>query len=160
MPSIWAREERDRIPVLFNEYGQPVDKETSNSLSHFMGSLARSGKYCPVDISWHQVSTTKKGMLVNFIETKFDLPPGFDDWILKSFAKKMRNWRARIKKDYYDPSLSLQEQIKSNPRRVRPDQWMNLIDNWNKEEAKVYYYNELFQNKLKVSILCFKIFLY
>ncbi|XP_024976208.1 uncharacterized protein LOC112514108 [Cynara cardunculus var. scolymus] len=88
MPSIWAWEERDRIPVLFNEYGQPVDKETTNSLSHFMGSLARSGKYCPVDISWPQVSTTKKGMLLNFIETKFDLPLGSDDWILKSFAKK------------------------------------------------------------------------
>ncbi|XP_024980868.1 uncharacterized protein LOC112517716 [Cynara cardunculus var. scolymus] len=122
MPSIWAQEEGDRIPLLFNEYGQPVDKETTNSLSHFMGSLARSGKYCPVDISWHQ--------------TKFDLPPGSDDWILKSFANNVRNWRPRIKKDYYDPSLSLQEQIKSKPKRVRPDQWMNLIDNWNKEEAK------------------------
>ncbi|KVH87812.1 hypothetical protein Ccrd_024876, partial [Cynara cardunculus var. scolymus] len=68
MPSIWAREEGDRIPILFNEYGQPVDKETTDNLSHFMGSLARSGKYCPVDILWHQVSTTKKGILLNFIE--------------------------------------------------------------------------------------------
>ncbi|XP_024962963.1 uncharacterized protein LOC112503130 [Cynara cardunculus var. scolymus] len=114
---IWAWEEGDRIPVLFNEYGQPVDKETTNSLSHFMGSLARSGKYCKVDISWPQVSTTKKGMLLNFIQTKFDLPPGSDDWILKSFAKKVTNWRAIIKKDYYDPSLSLQEQIKYKPKR-------------------------------------------
>ncbi|KAJ9557918.1 hypothetical protein OSB04_012532 [Centaurea solstitialis] len=136
MPSIWAREEGDRISVEFNEYGQPIDKETTNSLSHFMGSLARSGKYCPVDKAWHQVKATKKGMLLNFLETKFDLPPGSDDWILKSFAKKVRNWRARIKKDYYDPSLSLKEQIKSKPKRVRPDQWNNLIKNWNKEEAK------------------------
>lgn len=68
MPSIWKLEEGDRIPVLFNEYGQPVDKETTNSLSHFMGSLARSGKYCPVDMPWHQVKITKKGMLLNLIE--------------------------------------------------------------------------------------------
>ncbi|KAI3673236.1 hypothetical protein L6452_39353 [Arctium lappa] len=27
-------------------------------------------------------------MLINLIKTKFDLPPGSDDWILKSFAKK------------------------------------------------------------------------
>ncbi|GKA33043.1 hypothetical protein Tco_0719410 [Tanacetum coccineum] len=45
MPKVWTKTEEDRISVQFNEYGQPV-KDTTSTLSHFIGSLARSGKYC------------------------------------------------------------------------------------------------------------------
>ncbi|PWA79259.1 hypothetical protein CTI12_AA197250 [Artemisia annua] len=45
MPKVWTKTEEDRISVQFNEYGQPVEKTTS-TLTHFIGSLARSGKYC------------------------------------------------------------------------------------------------------------------
>lgn len=68
MPRIWAREEEDRIRVSFNEHGQPVDKETTSALSHFMGSLARSGKYCSVDTLWHKVENDKKENLLNVVK--------------------------------------------------------------------------------------------
>nr|GEW59028.1 hypothetical protein [Tanacetum cinerariifolium] len=42
---------------------------------------------------------------------KFDFPMGCDDWILKSFGKKVRNWRARVNKDYYDLSLSYHSKV-------------------------------------------------
>ncbi|GJR15762.1 reverse transcriptase domain-containing protein [Tanacetum coccineum] len=68
---------------------------------------------------------------------KFDLPMGCDDWILKSFGNKVRNWRARVKKDYDDPSLSYREQINFKPKRVRTCQWKKLVKTWNKEYSKV-----------------------
>ncbi|KAJ9561927.1 hypothetical protein OSB04_007087 [Centaurea solstitialis] len=136
MPKIWARPEGDRIHVLFNEYGQPIDKDTT-TISWALWQ--RSGKFCPVDTSWHQVKKAKKEILLQFIKDKFDLPPGSDDWLLKSFGKKVRNWRARIKEDFYDPSLSLQELKSAKPNRVRVDQWENLLEEWNKEESKGFY---------------------
>ncbi|PWA81027.1 transposase, Ptta/En/Spm [Artemisia annua] len=74
--------------------------------------------------------------LIRKQQDKFDLPMGCDDWILKSFGKKVRNWRARVKKDYYDPSLPYREQIKSMPKRVRTVQWKKLVKNWNEENSK------------------------
>lgn len=68
MPKIWAQKEGDRISVLFNEYGQPVDKKTTSQLTHFMGSLARSGKYCPLHKPWNKVSADKKETLLDFLK--------------------------------------------------------------------------------------------
>lgn len=64
------------------------DKETTSSLSHFMGSLARSEKFmgslarsekfCPVDTSWHQVKKARKEILLEFIQEFFYLRVGSD----------------------------------------------------------------------------------
>ncbi|GKB15364.1 transposase, Ptta/En/Spm [Tanacetum coccineum] len=88
MPKVWTKSEEDRISVSFNEYGQPIDKKTTSTLTHFMGSLARSGKYCPLHKPWPKVGSSKKRTLLDVLNDKFDLPMGCDDWILKSFGKK------------------------------------------------------------------------
>ncbi|GKA27168.1 hypothetical protein Tco_0713336 [Tanacetum coccineum] len=137
MPKVWTKYEEDYISVYFNEYGQPIDKKTISTLTHFMGSLARSGKYCPLHKPWPKVGSSKKRTLLDVLNDKFDLPMGCDDWILKSFGKKVRNWRARVKKDYYDPSLSYREQINSKPTRVRLGHWKKLVKTWNKENSKI-----------------------
>ena len=48
----------------------------------------------------------------------------------------MRNWRARLK-EYHDPSLPLQEQIKAKPERVHKRHWKRLVKFWNKDSSKV-----------------------
>nr|GEX56415.1 hypothetical protein [Tanacetum cinerariifolium] len=70
--------------------------KTTSMLTHFMRSLARSGKYCPLHKPWPKVRSAKKQTLLDVLNDKFDLPMGCDDWILKSFGKKVRNWRARV----------------------------------------------------------------
>ncbi|GJV50976.1 hypothetical protein Tco_1446717 [Tanacetum coccineum] len=52
MPKVCTKTEEDCISVLFNEYGQPVDKETTGTLALFIGSLARSGKFCKLHKQW------------------------------------------------------------------------------------------------------------
>ncbi|GKA15077.1 eukaryotic translation initiation factor 5B [Tanacetum coccineum] len=135
MPKVWTKTEEDRISVQFNEYGQPVD-ETTSTLTHFIGSLARSGKYCKLHKPWNKVKNAKKQILLDTVNDKFDLPPGSDDWILKSFGRKVKNWRARVKKDYYDPTLTFHEQIICKPKRVLASQWKRLVKYWNKGKSK------------------------
>ncbi|GJX40520.1 hypothetical protein Tco_0255510 [Tanacetum coccineum] len=53
------------------------------------------------------------------IMDRFDLPLGSNDWILNSIRNKVKSWRARVKKDYYDPFLSFRDQINSKPKQVR-----------------------------------------
>ncbi|KAK9070473.1 hypothetical protein SSX86_010875 [Deinandra increscens subsp. villosa] len=134
MPKIWARDNGDRIPISFNEHGQPID-EKSSQLTHFMGALSRSGKYCPVHIPWNQVADAIKLKLIKFLETKFEFPVAAHDWILKSIGHKVKNWRARLKECYHDPSLTLEEQIRARPKQVKKKQWKKLVKYWNKAKA-------------------------
>ncbi|XP_071708600.1 uncharacterized protein [Rutidosis leptorrhynchoides] len=48
------------------------------------------------------------------ISTKFDYPQTADSWILRSYGQKMKNWRARIKEAYFDPSLSMEAMSDKN----------------------------------------------
>nr|GEV82065.1 transposase, Ptta/En/Spm [Tanacetum cinerariifolium] len=78
----------------------------------------------------------KKQTLLDILNDRFDLPPGSDDWILNSFRNKVKSWRARVKKDYYDPSLSFHDQINSKPKQVRLGDWNKLVRSWNIENSK------------------------
>ncbi|KAF5798107.1 hypothetical protein HanRHA438_Chr07g0299491 [Helianthus annuus] len=84
-----------------------------------MGTLSRSGKYCPIYKPWNKVKATKKQVLLALLKTKFDIPEVADGWILQSFGRKVKNWRARVKELYYDLSLSPKEQISSRPKQVK-----------------------------------------
>ncbi|GJW34931.1 hypothetical protein Tco_0057851 [Tanacetum coccineum] len=66
MPKVWTKTEEDRISVQFNEYGQPVD-ETTSTLTHFIGSLARSGKYCKIHKPWNKVKNAQKQILLDTV---------------------------------------------------------------------------------------------
>ncbi|XP_035842996.1 uncharacterized protein LOC110921835 isoform X1 [Helianthus annuus] len=118
MPKVWAQEKGDRIPILVNAHGQPIN-DKSSQLTHFMGTLSRSGKYCPIYKPWNKVKTAKKEALFALLKTKFDIPEVAKGWILQSFGRKVKNWRARVKELYHDPSLSLKEQISSRPKQVQ-----------------------------------------
>ncbi|KAJ0942730.1 hypothetical protein HanPSC8_Chr03g0095551 [Helianthus annuus] len=136
MPKVWAQEKGDRIPILVNEHGQPIN-DKSSQLTHFMGTLSRSGKYCPIYKPWNKVKAAKKEALLALLKTKFDIPEAAKGWILQSFGRKVKNWRARVKELYHDPSLSLKEQISSRPKQVQKKQWKKLVKYWNKEKSKV-----------------------
>ncbi|KAJ0808703.1 hypothetical protein HanPI659440_Chr01g0006291 [Helianthus annuus] len=130
-----GQEKGDRIPILVNAHGQPIN-DKSCQLTHFMGTLSRSGKYCPVYKPWNKVKAAKKQALLALLKTKFDIAEVADGWIMQSFGGKVKNWRARVKGLYHDPSLSLKEQISS---RQKQKQWMRLVKYWNKEKSRVVH---------------------
>nr|GEY95218.1 hypothetical protein [Tanacetum cinerariifolium] len=71
MPKVWTKTDEDRISVQFNEYGQPVD-ETASTLTHFIGSFARSGKYCKLHKPWNKVKNAKKQILLDTVNRLSD----------------------------------------------------------------------------------------
>ncbi|GKC66096.1 hypothetical protein Tco_1098694 [Tanacetum coccineum] len=52
MPKTLVKPDGDRSSILFNEYEPPVDKKPTSQFTHFMRSLARSRKYCPLYKPW------------------------------------------------------------------------------------------------------------
>ncbi|XP_052210244.1 uncharacterized protein LOC127813348 [Diospyros lotus] len=137
MRKIWARDKQEAIQVEFNDLGQPIDEKSSSELAHFLGAIARNGRYAPLHYkNWIKVPQTYKKEMLTQVQEKFQLPPGQEDWILKSIAKKWRNWKSFVKTNYYDPNVSLVEQMKNVPKRVHEDQWKELVTFWNFDASK------------------------
>ncbi|XP_052206799.1 uncharacterized protein LOC127811129 [Diospyros lotus] len=137
MRKIWARDKQEAIQVEFNDLGQPIDEKSSSELAHFLGAIARNGRYAPLHYkNWIKVPQTYKKEMLTQVQEKFQLPPGQEDWILKSITKKWRNWKSFVKTNYYDPNVSLVEQMKNVPERVHEDQWKELVTFWNSDASK------------------------
>ncbi|XP_071727804.1 uncharacterized protein [Rutidosis leptorrhynchoides] len=124
MRKIWKQKASFRISITVNEHGQPICKNSSK-LTHFLGYLTRSYQFRPVYRPWNQVK--KKDALLNYLRTKFDIPPTADSWILQSFCRKMKIWRARIKEVYFDPSLSMEAMTDKNKSNRANKKLMEVI---------------------------------
>ncbi|XP_071687843.1 uncharacterized protein [Rutidosis leptorrhynchoides] len=48
----------------------------------------------------------------------------------------MKNWRARIKEAYFDPSLSMEVQLNSPPEELTKRYWGKLLEYWSRERVK------------------------
>nr|GEU73384.1 hypothetical protein [Tanacetum cinerariifolium] len=102
---------------------------------------------------WTKTDEDRISVQFNEYGQPIDKTTSSDDWILKSFGRKVKNWRATIKKEYYDPTLPFHEQIICKPKRVLASQWKRLVKYWNKGKSKVILgreptRKELFQHEL------------
>ncbi|XP_028074565.1 uncharacterized protein LOC114276929 [Camellia sinensis] len=55
---------------------------------------------------------------------------------MKCSGKKLKDWKANLKKNYYKNHLSFDQQKHYKDSRVYADQWEHLIKFWNIEEVK------------------------
>lgn len=60
-----------------------------------------------------------------------------EHWILLSIGRKRNDWRARVKSQYLDPTLPIEDQIHKIPPRVTKEQWKNLCSYWANEDKMV-----------------------
>ncbi|XP_071704517.1 uncharacterized protein [Rutidosis leptorrhynchoides] len=56
--------------------------------------------------------------------------------VKKSYGRKMKNWRTRIKEAYFDPSLSMEVQLNSLPEELTKRHWRRLLEYWSRERVK------------------------
>lgn len=71
MSDIWGRPPNlPLISIEYNEFGQPIGGEKSK-LCHFLGSIARNGRYCPLDVNnWRAMPKGKKDDMLEFVKVK------------------------------------------------------------------------------------------
>ncbi|KAH6796821.1 hypothetical protein C2S52_021375, partial [Perilla frutescens var. hirtella] len=136
MQNIWGRPPHlPRIQVEYNKSGQPIGGESS-TLSHFLGSILRNGKYCPTDVmNWHKMPSTKKSEILDTVKLRFNVSPIADKWILSSVGHKWRNWKHFLKTKYC-ADVHIENLIDDRDERVLLDQWIKLLTYWNTDEVK------------------------
>lgn len=71
MASVWGLPEEKHLKIKSNELGQPIGKNRSK-LSHFLGTLARNGRYAPIDIEdWHKMPLVRKNDMLDVIKVTY-----------------------------------------------------------------------------------------
>ncbi|KAH6796804.1 hypothetical protein C2S52_021358 [Perilla frutescens var. hirtella] len=136
MQSVWGHAPNlPHIHVEYNEFGQPIGGENSK-LCHFLGSISRNGKYCPIDVkNWHAMLSTKKTEMLDVVKLRFHVPVVAKKWILTSIGHKWRNCKHSLKTKYW-VDVPVEHLIEHRDERVVLDQWVKLLTYWRSEEAK------------------------
>jgi len=70
LTQVWNLQEGKRIVVKCNKLGQPIGKE-GGLLEQFLGTVARNGGYCPVDIKdWRKVKKDNAATMLQLIQVR------------------------------------------------------------------------------------------
>ncbi|KAG8364814.1 hypothetical protein BUALT_Bualt18G0037800 [Buddleja alternifolia] len=135
MPKVWGQPSDKLVEVSFNDLGQPNDQYKTSTLAHFLGTIARNGRYCPLSYQdWRLMPRSYKDEMLKI--TKFDLPPGKESYILKSINKKWRNWKCQVKKLNFDPNILIEQQMLDIPDSVDEEQYKTLVKHWMSDKSK------------------------
>ncbi|KAL8488080.1 hypothetical protein ACS0TY_024386 [Phlomoides rotata] len=136
MQSVWGRPSNlPRFHIEFNEFGQPIGGKDSY-LCHFLGPVARNGRYCPIDVmDCREIPCRKKTEMIDDVKLHFDVPISAHKWILSSIGDKWRHWKHFLKSNYWEdvPMVSM---IMPKDKRIVLHQWIKLITYWSSYEGK------------------------
>ncbi|XP_073135786.1 uncharacterized protein [Henckelia pumila] len=137
MKEIWGRPSTlPHIKIQCDDMGRPIGSRR-NKFTDFLGTLARNGKFCPIDVEGcHKMPLDTKKKMLDVVKEKYDLPPGTESWTLNSIETKWRNWKSELKKKY-DPELPMQFLLQERDQRAFAEQYVKLVAHWNTEKSKV-----------------------
>ncbi|MQL79206.1 hypothetical protein Taro_011644 [Colocasia esculenta] len=134
--SIHGLQSNERIPVNFNQLGQPLG-EGGQLLKQFLGTVARMWDKLPIDcISWRVMPSFNKDDVLDYIQRKFDVPISLRDFVMKDLDQKWRSWKYDLRTKFFTPYQRAQQHFACSDRRVVEDQWKKLVQIWSSEEFK------------------------
>ncbi|KAG8478172.1 hypothetical protein CXB51_027922 [Gossypium anomalum] len=119
----------ERVKVSRNTYGQPVGSE-ARLLAGYLGILARNASMLPINYeSWHHMPDSNKN------QERFALEVS-DDYIKKALAKKWRDNKSNLKKQYFKKDISLEEKLRNVPPGMLRYQWEYAVIFWNSKKGE------------------------
>ncbi|XXG53685.1 hypothetical protein AAC387_Pa03g1743 [Persea americana] len=127
---------QERIVIKLNEYNQPIG-QTERLLSSYLGIIARDGQKAPINfVSWRRMPAEMKEEMWEVAQTKFDIAERAKKWVFSKLSHSWRNWKCELKRKYYNPFPTVQEQLQQCPNRVNRRQWVSLVKFWGSHAGK------------------------
>ncbi|XP_047271254.1 uncharacterized protein LOC107852794 [Capsicum annuum] len=126
----------DRQLILLNELNQPIGptKAVVTEFSSFFVTLARSGTFCPLNLSLTKLKTHDD--MWSYIQEKYDISNNGKEWVMRSIDAAFRGYRSRFKKDHFYAYTNDEIRRAKRPTSVLELVFEDLLEYWNLEEAK------------------------
>ncbi|KHG20900.1 Myosin tail region-interacting MTI1 [Gossypium arboreum] len=109
----------EHVKVSRNSQGQPIGSE-ARVLAGYLGIIARNVNLLPINYeSWHHMPDSNKNHALDNIKERFVLEVS-DNYVKKALAKKWRDHKCTLKKEYIKKNISLEEKLQNvSPRMLR-----------------------------------------
>ncbi|XP_009797703.1 uncharacterized protein LOC107765985 [Nicotiana tabacum] len=135
MPSVHGRKERKII--FLNEYNQPVipTKEVVKELGSFLGTLARSETFYPLNVfNWRKLDT--KDDMWKYIKEKYDIPDEAKQWVFESVCSAWRKYKSQLKATHFTTYENDELRMEDRPIDVPESHFKDLLKYWNSDPHK------------------------
>ncbi|WVZ62535.1 hypothetical protein U9M48_012274 [Paspalum notatum var. saurae] len=124
---VWTMPEGVRIPVSFNDQGQPIGYEAV-TLSSVLGQLARDVTLAPLTYTdWRHFPKKNKNAMWHLVNLKFAIPQVAEIWVMQALGKKWKAWKGLLKHERYDVHETDEERLADRDSRVPEEQWKLLV---------------------------------
>ncbi|XP_066326002.1 uncharacterized protein [Miscanthus floridulus] len=124
-----------KIKVIVNELGQPVG-DNYRKFSSAVGCHVRRklSVACP---DWRKVDIKKKMAVWTDLKEIYDIDDEAFPWFLNAAAKKWKEFKSNLKKQFFYDKLTEQQLRKIHGERLNDDDWNKLKEYWASEESEV-----------------------
>ncbi|MFQ6669293.1 hypothetical protein Gotur_034605 [Gossypium turneri] len=123
------------VKVSRNSHGQPIGSE-AQLLAGYLSIIARNANLLSINYeSWHHMSNNNKNQAVNNIKERFALEVS-DNYMKKALAKKWRDHKSTLKKEYFKKNISLEEKLQNVPLGMLRYQWEDAVRFWNSKKGE------------------------
>ncbi|MFQ6640571.1 hypothetical protein Gotur_014365, partial [Gossypium turneri] len=110
----------ERVKVSRNS--QPIGSE-ARLLAGYLGIIARNANLLSINYeSWHHMPDSNKNQALGNIKERFALVVS-DNYVKKVLAKKWRDHKSTLKKEYFKKNISLEEKLRIVPPGMLRYQW-------------------------------------
>ncbi|KAL0540272.1 hypothetical protein IC582_024506 [Cucumis melo] len=134
-----VRNSRQKLPIQFNEHGQPVEA-TSKKMQSYIGVCVR--QQIPITYnSWKEVPNELKDTIYDCISMSFDLQPNAKHSILMSASRKFRTFKTTLTQKYILPSKDQPSLLQFPPKiysHINQEDWESFVDARLSEEWEDY----------------------
>ncbi|MBA0607552.1 hypothetical protein Godav_019831 [Gossypium davidsonii] len=124
------------VKVSKNSHGQPIGLE-ARLLVRYLGIIARNTNLLPINYeSWHNMPDSNKNQTLDNIKERFALEVS-DNYVKKVLAKKWRDHKSTLKKEYFKKNKSLKEKLRNVQPGMLRYRWEDVVRFWNSKKGEV-----------------------
>ncbi|KAM0927247.1 hypothetical protein ACQ4PT_003309 [Festuca glaucescens] len=130
--NVYARMNKPKIKIPFNEHGQPIGPDATE-FANFIGTLVRK-HIPPKTIDWRDVDEEKKLLVWDHLQAFYELDSIALKYVINTSQRKWKEWKADLKKTKFDPELTNEELMHNRDDRISAADWKDLLKYWRSPE--------------------------
>ncbi|XP_057436928.1 uncharacterized protein LOC130729257 isoform X3 [Lotus japonicus] len=130
---IHARHHNDRHEVVLDDDGEPIGPtgQIVSDLSHFLGTIARNAKFCPlIYTNFKALVKDNEDLIWGYVNDKYIIPEKGRRAVFSRINDAWRRYKCCTKRNYFLKYSSMKERLKNRPTTIPEAHFKQLMTYW------------------------------